>query len=125
MPPGTTSVKGRSKVLRRIEDVAREMSAKFLARNRKRLPHNRRLRRAKMLLLTGLPVTRILEVVDRLDPWMVVMGSEGRTGMARVMLGSKAERVVQSLSGAGDGRQASQATGRAMGYPANPAFLPS
>ena len=88
-------VKGHDKVLRRIEDVAREMFDKFLARNRKRLPGNRRLRRSKTLLPTGLPVTRILEVVTRLRPWMVVMGSRGRTGMAHVLLGSKAEQVVR------------------------------
>ena len=93
--PGYYHVKGHGKVLRRIEDVAREMSDKFLARNRKRLPDSRPLRRAKALLLTGLPVTRILEVVDRLRPWMVVMGSKGRTGMAHVLLGSKAEQVVR------------------------------
>ena len=71
------------------------MFDKFLARTRKRLPDNRRLRRSKTLLPTGLPVTRILEVVTRLQPWMVVMGSKGRTGMAHVMLGSKAEQVVR------------------------------
>ena len=89
--PGYYHVKGHDKVLRRIEDVAREMFDKFLARTRKRLPDNRRLRRSKTLLPTGLPVTRILEVVTRLQPWMVVMGSKGRTGMAHVLLGSKAE----------------------------------
>ena len=93
--PGYYHVKGHDKVLRRIEDVAREMLDKFLARTRKRLPDNRRLRRSKTLLPTGLPVTRILEVVDRLQPWMVVMGSKGRTGMAHVLLGSKAEQVVR------------------------------
>ena len=93
--PGYYHVKGHDKVLRRIEDVAREMFDKFLARTRKRLPDNRRLRRSKTLLPTGLPVTRILEVVTRLQPWMVVMGSRGRTGMAHVMLGSKAEQVVR------------------------------
>lgn len=93
--PGYYHVKGHDKVLRRIEDVAREMLDKFLARTRKRLPDNRRLRRSKTLLPTGLPVTRILEVVTRLQPWMVVMGSKGRTGMAHVLLGSKAEQVVR------------------------------
>ena len=93
--PGYYHVKGHDKVLRRIEDVAREMLDKFLARTRKRLPDNQRLRRSKTLLPTGLPVTRILEVVTRLQPWMVVMGSKGRTGMAHVLLGSKAEQVVR------------------------------
>ena len=93
--PGYYHVKGHDKVLRRIEDVAREMFDKFLARTRKRHPDNRRLGRSKTLLLTGLPVTRILEVVTRLRPWMVVMGSKGRTGMAHVLLGSKAEQIVR------------------------------
>lgn len=93
--PGYYHVKGHDKVLRRIEDVAREMLDKFVARTRKRFPDNQRLRRSKTLLPTGLPVTRILEVVDRLQPWMVVMGSKGRTGMAHVLLGSKAEQVVR------------------------------
>lgn len=93
--PGYYHVKGHGKVLKRIEDVAREMLDKFVARTRERLPDNQRLRRSKTLLPTGLPVTRILEVVDRLQPWMVVMGSKGRTGMAHVLLGSKAEQVVR------------------------------
>ena len=93
--PGYYQVKGRGKMLRRIEDVAREMFGKFVARARKRIPDNPRVARLKPLLLTGLPVTRILESVDRLQPWMVVMGSEGRTGPSRLMLGSKAEQVVR------------------------------
>ena len=51
--PGYYHVKGHDKVLRRIEDVAREMFDKFLARTRKRHPDNRRLGRSKTLLLTG------------------------------------------------------------------------
>ena len=47
------------------------------------------------MLVTGLPVSRILEVVDRMQPHMVVMGSAGRTGLAHVLMGSKAEQVVR------------------------------
>ena len=93
--PGYYRVKGRSKVLRRIEDVARDLFGKFVSRTRKRFPDNPRVLRLKPLMLTGLPVTRILESVERLQPWMVVMGSEGRTGTSRLMLGSKAEQVVR------------------------------
>jgi nucleotide-binding universal stress UspA family protein len=46
-------------------------------------------------LVVGLPVTRILEVVDRFKPFLVVMGSEGRTGLSHMLLGSKAEQVVR------------------------------
>ena len=50
---------------------------------------------AGRLMVTGLPVTRILEVVKHLDPIMVVMGSQGRTGLKHLVIGSKAAQIVQ------------------------------
>ncbi|MGB5472794.1 MAG: universal stress protein, partial [Gammaproteobacteria bacterium] len=44
---------------------------------------------------TGLPVNRILELADKSAARMIVMGSQGRTGLARALLGSKAEQVVR------------------------------
>ncbi|MGB5535376.1 MAG: universal stress protein, partial [Thiogranum sp.] len=45
-------------------------------------------------LVVGLPVNRILEVAKKSDASMIVMGSQGRTGLAHALLGSKAEQVV-------------------------------
>jgi len=53
------------------------------------------LLQAERLMVIGLPVTRILEVVDHLDPIMVVMGSQGRTGLKHLVIGSKAAQIVQ------------------------------
>ena len=35
------------------------------------------------------------EVADQVDAGMVVMGSQGRTGLKHLMLGSKAEQIVR------------------------------
>ena len=47
------------------------------------------------MLVVGLPVNRILESAEKINARMIVMGSQGRTGLARAMLGSKAEQVVR------------------------------
>ena len=46
-------------------------------------------------LVVGVPVRRILEVAERLDARLIVMGSRGRTGLSHLLLGSKAQSVVQ------------------------------
>ena len=46
-------------------------------------------------LVVGTPVGRILEVARAVDAQMIVMGSQGRTGASRLLLGSKAEQVVR------------------------------
>jgi nucleotide-binding universal stress UspA family protein len=45
--------------------------------------------------VVGLPVNRILEMIKITKASMVVMGSQGRTGMQHIMLGSKAEQIVR------------------------------
>jgi len=34
-------------------------------------------------------------VADKIDASMIVMGSQGRTGLPHLLLGSKAERIAQ------------------------------
>lgn len=93
--PGYYQVKGRKKQLRRLEDVAREMLDTFMDKMVKRYPKHVALKESKRLLVTGLPVNRILEVAKKLKPSMLVMGSAGRTGLSRFLLGSKAEQLVR------------------------------
>ena len=57
------------------------------------------MKKAKQILVSGLPVTRILEIEKKLQPYMLVMGSQGKTKLAHLMLGSKAEQVVQLSTG--------------------------
>lgn len=47
-------------------------------------------------LVTGTPHRSILEYIDDHDIDLVVMGTHGRTGLDRLLLGSVTERVVRS-----------------------------
>jgi nucleotide-binding universal stress UspA family protein len=93
--PGYYAMKGRKKQLRRMEDVAAEMMDEFMLAMKKKHPDRSALATAETRLAVGLPVTRILETAAKVRAGMIVMGSQGRTGLARVLLGSKAEQVVR------------------------------
>jgi nucleotide-binding universal stress UspA family protein len=49
----------------------------------------------RSILLQGDPADAILEEIGRLRPRMVVMGTHGRSGLRRLMLGSVAEKIVR------------------------------
>ncbi len=85
----------KKKQLVRVEDIADEMFVEFIATIKKKYPDNKILKKANTLLVKGIPVTRILQVVEKVDAAMVVMGSLGRTGLKHVFLGSKAEQIVR------------------------------
>jgi nucleotide-binding universal stress UspA family protein len=96
--PGYYSVKGRGKQMRRMEDVAAEMLEEFFHKMQKKHAGLTALQQATTLLVVGLPVNRIMESAKKINARMIVMGSQGRTGLARAMLGSKAEQVVRLAS---------------------------
>ena len=93
--PGYYSVKGKDKQLRRMEDVAGEMLEEFFIKMQKKHSGLHAIAHATTMLVVGLPVNRILESAEKIHARMIVMGSQGRTGLARAMLGSKAEQVVR------------------------------
>ena len=93
--PGYYAVSGRDKQLRAMQDVAAEMMGQFMHEMEEKYPEHSALRKARSELVVGLPVTRILEMADKTNACMIVMGSQGRTGLAHVLLGSKAEQVVR------------------------------
>ena len=81
--------------MRPMEDVAEKMMRKFLREMSRANPRNKSLKNLKTQLVTGLPVTRILKAADKMNARMIVMGSQGLTGLARLLVGSKAEQVVR------------------------------
>jgi len=93
--PGYYAVKDRGKHLQKLEDVATGMFEAFLRGFAEAHPGLVAITTAETRLVTGLPVSRILEVADGSGARMIVMGSQGRTGLGRVLLGSKAEQVVR------------------------------
>jgi len=46
-------------------------------------------------LVSGTPVTRIIEIGEKKQVSMIIVGSHGRTGLSHVLIGSKAERLVR------------------------------
>ena len=46
-------------------------------------------------LLVGDPVSRLIEFIQEKDVDLVVMGSHGRTGLSRALIGSVAEHMVR------------------------------
>ena len=77
---------------RRMEETAGKLLTEFLATVREKHPV---VGECRPLLVVGLPATRIVEVAQREGAQLVVVGSKGRTGLAHILLGSKAERVAQ------------------------------
>ncbi|MCP4205099.1 MAG: universal stress protein [bacterium] len=87
--------KKKKKYLRRMKEAAAEMMNEFLVEVRKTSPDIAILDDLDCRLVSGLPVTRILEIAKRTNARMIVMGSRGRTGLPHLLLGSKAEKVTQ------------------------------
>lgn len=86
------SKKGR---LRRLEETAADMMKECLHDFDKKFPRLEILKRAKTRLVVGLPINRILEVAEKSGARQIIIGSQGRTGLPHLLLGSKAERVAQ------------------------------
>ena len=93
--PGYYSRVTKKKKIAHIQDLAREAFDQFISETLAQYPNIEQLQRAQTRLVMGLPVNRILEMIDKSGASMVVMGSQGRTGMQHFMLGSKAEQIVR------------------------------
>jgi len=94
--PGFYAPKGKKKkYLSSMEDAANEMMEEFMKKMREAHPNLAPLIRANQLLVIGTPVTRIIEIAKKKKAKMIFVGSQGRTGLTHLLVGSKAERVVQ------------------------------
>lgn len=93
--PGYYAMNLKKKQSRRIDDIAADMLADFLLRMAKRHRAIKKIAHIESMLVRGLPTNRILEVAEKHNAVMIVMGSKGRTGLKHLLMGSVAERVVQ------------------------------
>jgi len=78
-----------SEVITRVEDAAVKRLAEALESLRLVLPN------AESKLRTGPPWQGIIEAIEELKPDLVVMGTHGRRGFVRAVLGSVAEKLVR------------------------------
>jgi nucleotide-binding universal stress UspA family protein len=84
---------GMSNITKPLADIAQELLDQFLQELRFDHPEASGLRQARTMTVTGLPSKRIVEVAERENAMMIVMGSRGRTGLPHWLLGSVAEQV--------------------------------
>jgi nucleotide-binding universal stress UspA family protein len=87
--------KAEEDLLRPLEEVAADMMKNFLADMRRKHPGVDALKDVEPVLVKGIPASRILEVAKAEDVSLIVLGSQGRTGLPHLLLGSKAQRVAQ------------------------------
>ena len=78
-----------SEVITRVEDAAVNHLEADLKRARQIEPS------AQSMLKTGVPWAGIMDAIEETKPDLVVMGTHGRHGVERVMLGSVAEKLVR------------------------------
>ena len=81
--------------LRVQQDVAQDMLDQFIREAAARRPDLIDPGALRTRLVVGLPANRILEVAEQEGARLIVVGSQGRTGLSHVLLGSKAARVAQ------------------------------
>ena len=81
--------------LRPIGEVAENMLEKFIAGVKNELALKDEPVSARMMVVEGLPASRIHEVAERENATCIIMGTHGRVGLSRLVLGSVAEKVVQ------------------------------
>jgi len=78
-----------------LEEAAGTMLEESLERLRSELPQTQKLCSLESDVVVGLPVTRIIEVAERIGARLIVMGAQGRTCLSDRLLGSKVERVAR------------------------------
>lgn len=78
-----------------IEEIAERVFQDFMADMRKRHPDNEALANAGLIMVSGLPATQITEVARQTGADLIVMGSNCRTSLSRLMAGSVSEKVIR------------------------------
>jgi nucleotide-binding universal stress UspA family protein len=88
-PTVAISLSGPFTATPEVEESARRKLAETAARYLAKIPH-------ELLVVTGDPAQRILDIQSALDAVVVVMGTFARRGVPRFFLGSVADRVVRA-----------------------------
>ena len=78
-----------------IEEIAENMLHDFMDKMREQHPDSSVLANAKMIVVGGLPATRILEIARQIEAGLIVMGGNGRTSLSKLIGGSVSEKVIR------------------------------
>jgi nucleotide-binding universal stress UspA family protein len=93
--PGVYRSPNNHHMARPITDIAAEMVEDMLVELRDQEPGLQVLQSITPLLVRGLPGRRIIEVAEREQAAMIIMGTHGRNGFAHLLQGSVAEYVAK------------------------------
>jgi nucleotide-binding universal stress UspA family protein len=81
---------GSAEVLKALEDAGREAVDDIIGR-----AEDAGLRSVEASVLSGTPARAIMEYADERDIDLIVLGTHGRTGLERYLLGSVSEKIVR------------------------------
>ena len=78
-----------------IEEIAEGMLHDFMADIRNEYPDNDLLVEAGLVVVSGLPATRIPEIARQTGAGLIVMGGDGRTRLKKLITGSVSGSVIR------------------------------
>ena len=78
-----------------LEEIAERALLNFIANLREQHPDSAVLANAGMMVVSGLPATRIPEIARKIGAGLVVMGGNGRTSLSKLIAGSVSEKVIR------------------------------
>ncbi len=95
MPGFKQSGKAEQKVTRKVEDTSQDRFEAFLDEHDVKKALKDTPVKLEKILVQGRPLQAILDCIKKEKPSLVIMGSRGHTRSPHVLIGSKAERVMQ------------------------------
>ena len=78
-----------------IEEIAEIMLHDSMDKMREQHPDSAVLAHARMIVVRGLPATRILEIARQIEAGLIVMGGNGRSSLSKLIGGSVSEKVIR------------------------------
>lgn len=78
-----------------IDEIAERMLQDFMSDIREQHPDSAVLANAGMMVVSGLPATRIPEIARLTGADLIVMGSNGRSSLSKLVAGSVSKKVMR------------------------------
>ena len=85
-----SSKKAGKKVLRNMDEAAHNMMDEFVKKN---LPKSRKIDKR---IVPGLPAAQIVYLAKKEEVDLIVMGTQGLSGLKRLMIGSNVDKVMRA-----------------------------
>lgn len=87
-----SSKKAGKKVLRNMEDAASKMMNEFVGQ------YLKKWKKFEARIIPGLPAEQIVNLAEREKVDMIIMGTHGRSGIRRLMIGSVTDKVIRACT---------------------------